>query len=136
MYAAYKHEGKVFFDRKRIPRKRSVIKSLGVKKNSFAGNMVSRLYDYYFKGAEVFRKEYRKYYKNEFETMVEFLEQRYDLERREAEKYAKGDYAMTSCSRMSIERNIETLNYDEDLKKTFSDAVGGLIDEDSDGFYY
>lgn len=136
MYAAYKHEGRVFFDRKRVHRKRSVIRRLGVKKNSFAGNMVSRLYDYYFRGAVVFRKEYRKYYKKEFETMVEFLEQRYDLEHGEAEKYAKGDYAMTNCSRMSIERNIETLNYDEDLKKKFSDAVGGLIDEDPDGFYY
>ena len=43
---------------------------------------------------------------------------------------------MKECSRRSIERNIETLNYDESFKNAFSKAVGGLEDEDQDGFYY
>ena len=48
MYAAYKHEGRELFDRKRVPRKRSVIRRLGVKKNSlqatwFPGYMITTL---------------------------------------------------------------------------------------------
>ena len=43
---------------------------------------------------------------------------------------------MKECSSRSVERNIETLDYDEEIKKIFSDAVGGIDDEDPDGFYY
>ena len=51
-------------------------------------------------------------------------------------KLAEGNYSMKECSRCSVERNIETLNYDESFKKAFSKAVGGLEDEDQDGIYY
>ena len=49
---------------------------------------------------------------------------------------AEGNYSMKECYRRSIERNIETLNYDESFKNAFSKAVGGLKDEDQDGVYY
>lgn len=43
---------------------------------------------------------------------------------------------MKECSIRSIERNVETLNYDDEIKRMFSDAVGGIEDEDPDGLYY
>ena len=132
----YKKRGRVYFRKKDIPRKTRVLKKLGVKKNTFAGNMVSRVYDYYFDGATNFRTEYRRYYKKEFSCVASYIEEHFNIEHDEALKFAIGNYSMKDCSSRSIERNIETLNYDEDFKKAFSIAVGGLEDEDPDGIYY
>lgn len=132
----YKKEGKIYFRGKYIPRKLKVMKKLGVTKNTFAGDMISRVYDYYFDGGLNFRKEYRRYYRKEFSTIEEFIEEHFNIEHDEAIKLTAGDYSMKDCSYRSIERNIETLNYDENFKKAFSGAVGGLEDEDPDGIYY
>ena len=132
----YKINGRIYFQQKSIPSKRRVMKMLGVKKKTFAGNMISRVYDYYFQGAINFRKEYKKYYRREFCSLHKFIEERFNIEYNEAKKLADGNYSMKDCSRRSIERNIETLNYDENFKRAFSKAVGGLKDEDQDGFYY
>ena len=134
--SCYKINGRIYFRQKDIPSKRVVIKKLGVRKNTFAGNMISRVYDYYFQGAINFRKEYKKYYRKEFCSVEKFIEEHFNIEYDEAEKLAEGNYSMKECSRRSVERNIETLNYDESFKNAFSKAVGGLEDEDQDGFYY
>ena len=134
--SCYKKDGKIYMRRKDVPRKSQVMKKLGVKKNTFAGNMISRVYDYYFGGALNFRKEYQRYYRKEFSSVVEFIEEHFNIESEEAIKLAADDYSMKNCSSRSIERNIETLNYDESFKKAFSEVVGGLVDEDQDGVYY
>ncbi len=131
-----KTHGVIYFPRKRIPRKPTVIRRLGVRRKSFAGNLISRMYDYYFAGAIDFQKEYRKYYRKEFSSLAEFIEEHYNIEKGMACELTKGSYAKKDCSAMSIERNIETLNYDHEFKKLFSEAVGGIIDEDPDGIYY
>lgn len=132
----YKSEGRIFFPVDLLPKKGKVLKTLGVRKNTFAGNMVSRMYDYYFSGAVDFYKEYRKYYSREFPSLKEYIEERYNIDPSLAKKYSTGHYCMNECSRRSIERNVETLNYDEDFKHKFSEAVGGIEDEDPDGIYY
>lgn len=134
--SCYKIGGKVYFRRKKIPRKSQVLKKLGVRKNTFAGNMVSRVYDYYFDGAVNFRKEYQRYYRKEFSSVKEFIEEHFNIENEAAIKLAMDDYSIKDCSYRAIERNIETLNYDENFKKAFSRVVGGLEDEDQDGVYY
>lgn len=134
--ACYKIDGRIYFRKKDIPSKSKVMKILGVRKKSFAGNMISRVYDYYFQGAISFREEYRKYYRKEFSSIESFIEEHFNLEHHEAKKLAELDYSMKECSRRSIERNIETLNYDRSFKMAFSKAVGGLEDEDQDGVYY
>lgn len=132
----HKSFGIIYFPIEKIPKKAEVIKSLGVRENTFAGNVIGRLYDYYFDGAIVFEKEYMLYYAKEYDTLAQFIEEHYNIEPEKAEKYAKGHYAMKECSSRSIERNIENLDYDEDIKRMFSEAVGGIMDEDPDGIYY
>lgn len=132
----YKSGGRIFFPADRLPKKCKVLRTLGVRKNTFAGNMVSRMYDYYFSGAVDFCEEYRKYYRHEFLSLEKYIEERYNIERELAKKYAIGHYCMKECSIYSIERNVETLNYDKEFKRKFSEAVGGIEDEDSDGIYY
>lgn len=134
--SCYKINGRIYFRQKDIPHKRRVMKALGVKKNTFAGNMISRVYDYYFQGAINFRKEYKKYYRKEFSSVDKFIQERFNIECEDAKKLAEGNYSIKECSHCSIERNIETLNYDESFKNAFSKAVGGLEDEDKDGVYY
>lgn len=131
-----KSEGRFFFPADRVPKKVKVLRMLGVRKKTFAGNMVSRMYDYYFSGAVDFRKEYNRYYKHEFPSLEKYIEERYNIAPELAKKYAAGNYSMKECSRRSIERNIETLNYDEEFKRKFSEAVGGIKDEDPDRVYY
>lgn len=131
----YKSEGRIFFPVDCLPKKRNVLKMLGVKKGTFAGNMVSRMYDYYFAGAIDFKKEYHRYYRFEFSSLEEYIEERFNVDVERGKKYAAGHYCMKDCTR-SIERNIESLNYDKNFKSKFSEAVGGIDDEDSDGIYY
>lgn len=134
--SCYKKDGRVYIQKKKIPRKAKVMRKLGVKKNTFAGNMISRVYDYYFAGALNFRRECKKYYRKEFGSIEEFIEERFNIEHENAIRLATGNYSIKECSSRSIERNVETLNYDKSFKEAFSEAVGGLEDEDSDGIYY
>lgn len=132
----FKSEGRFFFPKGQIPRKEDVMKRLGVKKGTFAGNMIARAYDYYFAGAIDFAKEYRKYYRHEFPTQVHYIEERYNIEHDKAQQFADGHYCMNECGKYTIDHCMETLNYDRDFKTKFSEAVGGIEDEDSDGVYY
>ena len=132
----YNEYGIIYFPKKKIPRKYFVLKKIGVKKNTFAGNTISRMYDYYFKDAINFKKEYKKYYRKEFASVIIFIEEHFNMDHDRAVKLANGNYSIKYCTSQSIERNIETLNYDEKLKKSFSDAIGGIADEDPDGIYY
>lgn len=90
----YKKDGRIYFRKKDIPYKRYVMKRMGVKKNTFAGNMISRVYDYYFYGAINFRKEYKKYYKKEFCSVEKFIEEHFNIAPDIAEKLAEGNYSM------------------------------------------
>jgi len=132
----YKSRGTIYFPTRKIPQKHTVLKRLGVKRRSFAGGMISRMYDYYFSGAVDFYSEYRRYYSKEYNSLPEFIEEHYNIDHAHALQYAKEHYSMKNCSYHSIERNIETLNYDSEFKTMFSDAVGGILDEDPDGIYY
>lgn len=135
-YVGIKKEGILYFDNSKLPCKWIVMHRMGVKSKSFAGNMVSRLYDYYFAGAVDFYKEYCNFYSKEYESIMEYMEQHYNISHKDAEIMAIGSYSMKRCTRDSIERNIETLNDDAAFKEAFSVAVGGLIDEDQDRIYY
>lgn len=132
----YKSHGNIFFPIDEIPTKREVMRRLGVKNKTFAGDMISRMYDYYFDGAVDFAKEYKKYYSKEFDRLEDYIEEHYNIDRKSAEIYAMKHYAMKQCSKRSIEWNIETLNYDSEFKMLFAEAVGGIVDEDPDGVYY
>lgn len=132
----YKAFGKIYFPRSRIPKKHIVLRRLGAKRNTFAGNMISRMYDYYFNGAIDFVSTYKKYYSKEFDSAAQFIEERFNIAPEKALHYAEYHYSMKDCSVQSIERHIETLNYDKEFRKMFSDAIGGIEDEDPNGVYY
>lgn len=131
-----KKRGVLYFDNSKLPCKRVVMHRMGVKLGSFAGNMISRMYDYYFTGAVNFNEEFYTYYDKEYESISEYMEQHYNILHEDAVIMANGSYSMKKCTWESIERNIDVLNYDSAFKEAFSVAVGGIIDEDSDRVYY
>ncbi|MEE3461718.1 MAG: hypothetical protein VZR00_07530 [Lachnospiraceae bacterium] len=133
---AMKSEGILYFDADQLPCKGEVLKRMGVCRDTFAGNMISRLYDYYFAGATNFRKEYKRFYRREFSSLTDFIEEHYNLDHSRAEILSSKNYSMKNCIIYNIEQNIEILNYDKDFKQKFSEAIGGLVDEDPDGIYY
>lgn len=135
-YIGTKKEGILYFDNSRLPCKWTVMHRMKVRSKSFAGNMVARMYDYYFSGAVNFNKEFHKYYNKEYESITEYMEQHYNISHEDAQIMAAGSYSMKNCTQQSIERNIETLNYDSALKNAFYKAVGGINDEDQDRIYY
>ena len=133
---AYKKGGILYFNNSVLPSKRIVMKRMGVKRRTFAGNVVSRLYDFYFQGALDFNKDFRKYYKKEYASIVDYMEQHHNISHDNALFMSKGSFSMKNCVRDSVERNIENINYDKELKNAFSNAIGVLIDEDTYGIYY
>lgn len=118
---------RIYFCQKNIPSKKQVLKRIGVKKNTFAGNIVSRIYDYYFQGAVNFRKEYTKYYRDEFSSLDKFIQEHFNIESDDAIKMAVDNYSMKDYSIYSIDRTIEEIiNYDESFINAFYKAIGGV----------
>jgi hypothetical protein len=132
----FKTNGNIYFKEDMLPTKAEVLRRLGTKKNTFAGNAISRVYDYFFKGAINFKREYRRYYRKEFSSVVKFIEEHFNIDHDKTLILSKGNYSMKDYSYCSLDRNIETLNDDEGLKESFFKAVGGLKYEDQDGVYY
>lgn len=129
---------RIYFRQKDIPSKKQLLKIMGVKKNTFAGNMISRIYDYYFHGAITLRKEYNKYYRNEFSSLAKFIQERYNIESDKAEEFAaEGNYSIKDYSMYSLDKNIiATFKCDENFINAFYKAIGGVEIEDSNGIYY
>ena len=58
----------------------------GVKRNSYAGSIIERIYDYYCGGARLLLLEYLLYYRKEFKSFDSFLGGKYNMFPEEIEK--------------------------------------------------
>lgn len=134
-HSCYISNGRMIFRKARVPRKSYVIKAMGTKRNTFAGNLISRLYSYYFDDAVNFKKEYRLFYRKEFSSITEFIEEHYNFEHDEAALLAAEDYSLKMIY-SSVERNIETLHFDNDLMDAFWKVIGGMKDENQSRICY
>ncbi len=54
--------------------KEEFIRKLGANKDSFAGKIISQIYDVLMKNAEDFKRDYEKYYSKEFDSFEVYLE--------------------------------------------------------------
>lgn len=135
-YLCHKVNGMIIFPKYDIPKKSEVIEGLGTMEHSYASTIISRMYDYYFKGATCFSEEYKNYYSNEFGSLEQYIEEHYNINHNDSVLYASRDYCMKKCSTYAIDKTIETILEDVDFRRVFSEAVGGIYDEDPDGLYY
>lgn len=125
----------VFCKKQNIMSKGKVLRKMGLKKGSYMWNVTARFYDYFFGNLISFRKEYRKFYKHEFSDCAEFIEEKYNFPKADAQRYANENYWFKDLH-TSVERNISTLNMDYRFANKFWRLIGGYSNENSDGLYY
>ena len=126
---------RVFFKKKRIPSKRSVMKKMGVKRKSYAGSLISRVYDHYFKDAVDFSRIYRSYYKHEFNNKSTFIQERYNIEPEISNRIVKENLCMKEMG-IHVEGTLGTLLEDPEIERLFLDAIGGVKDENTSWLYH
>lgn len=104
---------KIFFNAQKIKSKQQLLNTLLIVPDSVIGIVVSRIYDWYFKGAINLRCEYKKYYKQEFENFKEFLCKHYLIHKRDINIIVSENYWMKNLE-INIDYNLRTFLEDED----------------------
>ena len=100
----------------------------GVKRKSYAGTIVERIYDYYCRGARNLYLEYLLYYRKEFVDFEAFLEKKYNLFPDEIE--AKKSLLLCHKSLdYEADGHVTDLLEDEAIKGTFRKYMGEQIDD-------
>ena len=100
----------------------------GVKRKSYAGTIVERIFDYYCRGAHNLYFEYFWYYRKEFVDFESFLEKKYNLFPNEIE--AKKSLLLCHKSLdFEADGHVTDLLEDEAIKGTFRKYMGEQSDE-------
>ena len=100
----------------------------GVKRKSYAGSIVERIYDYYCRGASNLYFEYLIYYRKEFSDFESFLGQKYNLFPNET----KDKKSLLLCHKSLVfeaDGHVTDLLEDESIKATFKKYIGVHIDD-------
>lgn len=79
-------DNQVFFFKRYNLSLRGAYKFFGVKKNSYMGSIVERIYDYYCGGAINLYFTYLRYYRKEFSSYAAYLEKHFNLFTEEVEQ--------------------------------------------------
>ena len=101
----------------------------GVKRRSYAGSIVKRIYDYFCGGAMNLFLEYLLCYRKEYESYKQFLLEKYNLFEYEVENSISW---RLYCKDLSCTPDINVkdfLEYDE-MKNAIRDLLGEVPDED------
>ena len=121
----------VFFLKKSTVCLGGAYKFFGVKKNSYMGSVVQRIYDYYCGGAINLYRTYRKYYKKEFSTYEEFLEKHFNLFPDEVRSISSKRLYYKDTS-FQPENNITHLIEDLAIENTVKQFLGDEGEDDSE----
>ena len=120
----------VFFIKRQRVYLRSMRRIFGVKNKSYAASIIERIYDYYCRNAINLFWTYRRYYKREFPTYIEFLEKKYNLFPHEVE-HLESKLLHYKDLTFQPENNITSLFEDNIIiKKTLKRFWGENADED------
>lgn len=77
--ANLKFNNYLFFNLYEVGTKARLLNLYKVKKNSYAGEVIGRIYDLYFGNPINYRKEFRRYYKKEFDNCEQYLVCRFNI---------------------------------------------------------
>lgn len=121
----------VFFPKKTTVSLCGAYKFFGVKKNSYMGSVVHRIYDYYCEGAINLYRTYRKYYKKEFSSYEEFLEKHFNLFPDEVRSISSKHLYYKDTS-FQPENNITNLIEDSEIANTVKQFLGSEGADDSE----
>ncbi|MBQ7940127.1 MAG: hypothetical protein IJ281_07100 [Clostridia bacterium] len=102
---------------------------LGVKKNSYAGSIVKRMYDYFCGGSNNLFAEYFMYYRKEFGSFEEFLVSKYNMFEGEAKKMASWRLFCKDLS-STPDTNIKDFLEHDDMREIIEKWLGDDRNED------
>lgn len=118
----------IFFDKKVVGSRRSLQKKFGLKGRSYAGNIMRRIYHYYFENAINVKREYKKFYKKEFPQYIDYLVCHFNISNQLADKISKSKLYYSDLEWKSDHINY-SFSYDEKLSDLFWNSVGGYCNE-------
>lgn len=87
--ANLKFNNYLFFNLYEVGTKARLLNLYKVKKNSYAGEVIGRIYDLYFGNPINYRKEFRRYYKKEFDNCEQYLVCRFNMSEELARKVCR-----------------------------------------------
>lgn len=119
----------LFFEKISVKSKRKLLKYFGIRKNTYAGDVATRLYDYFYKNATNLKREYRKYYKKEFADYKDYLICRFNMPEHVAKRLC-GENRYYVNLKWKGEHPGDYFEEDDVLRKKFWDFMGGLEIED------
>ena len=115
----------LFFNKDEIITRCDILKKYKIKRNSYAGKVLMRIYDYYFGNAININKEFKRYYKREFGTCEQYLICRFNMSKDLAKKISENKKYYVNLEWKGEEIGY-TFSFDDDLRKQFWDFVGGI----------
>lgn len=124
-----KYKDYFFFQKETVKSKRKLLKHFGIRRNTYAGNVVKRLHDYFYKNAIDLKREYRKYYRKEFGDYKEYLMCRLNMPEHVAQQLCN-EHSCYVNLKWKGEHPGDYFEYDDALKMKFWEFVGGLEIED------
>lgn len=131
-----KYGNYIFFDKKSVGSVSRLIHRYGVKRKSYAGEVLERIYYYYFGDAVNIKKEYKKFYKNEFDNVDMFLECHMGIPERVRRKLSAKRILFVNLDGKGQHIG-DSFYYDDDgLKEQFWNMVGGVENENSSRLRY
>ena len=93
------------------------------------GNLVTKIYDFYCRGAKNRYVEYKKYYNREFSSYEEFLSKKYILFDKEIDELSSPFLYCKDIGELK-DYNVELLCEDEEIQQAVFDFLGGQKNED------
>lgn len=119
----------LFFNKNEVGTKNKLLMLYGVKKNSYAGRVVARIYDTYFGNPVDIKREFKEYYKKEFKSFEQYLVCRFNMPEELAKRIADEKKYYVDLEWQEDQPGL-TFSYDDELKNQFWKFVGGLAYED------
>ena len=101
----------------------------GVKRKSYAGSIVTRIYDYFCGGSKSMYWEYLMYYRKEYSSFKEFLVDKYNLFKPEVDKIISWRLFCKDLS-FTPDTNINGFLEDDNMGKAIIKWLGDNTDED------
>ena len=101
----------------------------GVKRKSYAGSIIKRIYDYYCGGSKNLYLEYLLCYRKEFHSFKEFLIDKHNMFEPEVEKMASWRLFCKDLSSTPDTNIRDFLEYD-DMRNAIEKWLGDNTDED------
>lgn len=118
-----------FFIKKYYVNRFGIMRYFGVKRKSYAGSVIERIYDYYCMGASSLFIEYLKYYRQEFDSYDDFLIRKYNFFIEEISNWNK--YLLFYKNlHLTEDGGVENLTLDENFKAIIIKFLGGICIED------